>query len=335
MSDNIGFPSYPTIYITLCLFERLTMPLCILCRNERELTEEHIVPDCVGGSLKPKLLCKDCNSTIGSTIDAPFSNTVLVQLPRQSYQIPGKSGAVPNAFASYGSTNHEGRELSVRLDEQFKPYTKPIVTEQATDQGLEINITVDKEDEGDIESILRKKITRYYRSIGKPAEEIQAIVAQAIQDAKKAAVAVSHQPTIKYSFKIDLNTVILESIKIAYEIAALEFGEKYITNSPAAEKLRSALWCQKRDGIAGGVGIEFGPLKAILPGQEAHYVLLLHNTCVVSIFGIASVVEYCGEKEPFARSMDEAVLYVFDPINRSHNRYLLAEYLFNQINGKA
>lgn len=311
------------------------MPLCILCRNERELTEEHIVPDCVGGTLKPKLLCKDCNSTIGSTIDGPFSNTVLVQLPRQSYQILGKSGSVPNAFGSYGSTNHEGRELNVRLDEQFKPYTKPIITEQATEHGLEINITVDKEDEGDIESILRKKITRYYRSLGKPEEEIQAIVAQAIQDSKKAVVAVAHQSTIKYSFKIDINTLFLESIKIAYEIAALEFGEKYVTNSPAAEKLRCALWCQKRDGIAGGVGIELGSFKARLPGSEAHYVLLLHNTCVVSIFGIASIVEYCGEKELFARSMDEAVLYVFDPTNRTHNRYLLAECFFNPTNGKA
>lgn len=311
------------------------MGLCILCRNERELTEEHIVPDCIGGSLKPKLLCKDCNSDLGSTVDGPFSNTVMVQLPRQSLQISGKSGKVPNAFANFGSATHDGRDLSIRLDEQFKPYVKRVVSEQSTNQGLEISITIDKEDEGDIESILRKKITRYYRSLGMLEDEIHAKVAEAVQDAKKAAVAVSHQPTIKYSFSIDINVLLLESIKVAYEIAALEFGEKYITNSPVAEILRCALRHQRPDGISGGVGIDFGPLKTVLPGQDAHYVLLLHNTCVVSVFGIASVIEYCAEQEPFARSADDALLYVFDPSNRCHTRHLLAEYLFQHASGKA
>lgn len=304
------------------------MSLCIMCREERDLTEEHIIPECIGGSLKPKLLCKECNSSIGSTIDGPFSNTVLVQLPRQSYQIPGKSGVVPNSFGIFGSTNHEGKELSIRLDEQFRPYVKPIVTEQKTDRGLEINITVDKEDEGDIESILRKKITRYYRSLGMPEREIQTKVAQDVLNAKKAAVAVSTQPSIKYSFSINVNVLLLESIKIAYELASLEFGEIYLANSIVAERLRSAILCQKKDNINCSIGINFGPLKAILPGQDAHYVLFLHNFCVVSIFGIASVVEYCEKHESFAPSMDEAVLYVFDPINRSYNRSLLAEYLF-------
>ncbi len=225
--------------------------------------------------------------------------------------------------------------MSIRLDAQFKPYVKPTVSARNTDRGLEINISVDKEDEGDIESILRKKITRYYQSRGMPEEEIQVRVTQAVQDAKKAAVTVSHQPTIKYSFSIDLNILMLESIKIAYELAALELDEKYVENSPTAEKLRCALLYQRTDEIAAGVGVNFGPLKNILPGQEAHYILLLHNFCVVSIFGIMSVIKYCGENEPFGRSVDDAVLYVFDPVNRSHERCLLAEYLSRQIHEQA
>lgn len=311
------------------------MALCIFCLSDRELTEEHIVPDCVGGSLKRKLLCKVCNSTLGSTIDGPFSNTVLVQLPRQSYQIPGKSGTAPNAFADYGLTGHDGRELNVRLDEQFKPYVKPIVTEQKIDQGLEISITVDKEDEGDIESIIRKKVTRYFRSLGTPDDEIQSRVAQAIQDAKKAAVVVSHQPTIKYSFSIDIRVHILECVKIAYEIAALEFGDQYVANSAVAGFLRCALRNQRRDGITSSIGIDLGPLEAILPGQDAHYILLFHNSCVVSIFGIASVIKYCGEQEAFSRSEENAVLYVFDPVNKVHSRRLFADRLLQHVQWKA
>ena len=69
-------------------------------------------------------------------------------------------------------------------------------------------------------------------------------------------------------------------------------------------------------------------------GEQTCYVLLVHNTCVVSIFGFASVIEYCAECEPFARSADDALLYVFDPGNQSHRRHLLAEYLSNMSAGR-
>lgn len=310
------------------------MPQCILCRNERVLTEEHIVPECVGGSLKAKLLCQECNSSIGSEIEGPFSNTLLVKLSRQCYQIPGKGNIVPNLFGSYGSANHEGRELSVCLDPQFKPYVRRIVSEYKTSQGLEINITVDKEDEGEIETIIRKKLVRYYRSAGMPEGEIQVKVNQAVQDTKLAAVAVSHQPTIKYVFATDLNIVTLECIKITYEVAVLEFGETYVMNSPVAERLRCAIQSRRTDGVTGSRSVDFGPLQDIFPGRNAHYVLLLDNACVISIFGMASVVEYCGKEEPYARTMDESILYVLDPINQSHSRHSFPEYLSKQIHEK-
>jgi len=41
----------------------IDMGLCIFCLTEQELTEEHIVPASIGGSLKPMLLCSTCNST--------------------------------------------------------------------------------------------------------------------------------------------------------------------------------------------------------------------------------------------------------------------------------
>lgn len=309
------------------------MSLCIMCREEKDLTEEHIIPDCIGGSLKSKLLCKDCNSTIGRTIDGPFSNSVFVQLPRQSYQIRGKSGEVPNAFGVYGSTNHEGKGLNIRLDKQFQPYVKPIVTEHTTDHGLEINITIDKEDEGGIESILCKKISRYYRSLGMLEQDIQNKVEQDIEIAKNSAVAISNQPTIKYSFLVDMDSITFECIKIAYEIAALEFGEKYVTKSPIAEVLRCTIRNNKKNRIAGTIGVNLGPIQAYLPGQDGHYILLLHNSCVVSLFGLVSTVEFCGEHESFARSQKEAILYVFDPINQSHKRFLLTDYITKQTSG--
>ena len=45
-------------------------PRCIVCLEERELTEEHVIPSLVGGRLRSPFLCKTCNNTLGTTNDA-------------------------------------------------------------------------------------------------------------------------------------------------------------------------------------------------------------------------------------------------------------------------
>ena len=47
---------------------------CVFCGQEFEkLSEEHIIPNCICGRLKSKkLLCKDCNSGLGDSIDLAF-----------------------------------------------------------------------------------------------------------------------------------------------------------------------------------------------------------------------------------------------------------------------
>ena len=39
---------------------------CILCLKEVPLSAEHLIPVALGGVLTCDLLCKDCNSTLGS-----------------------------------------------------------------------------------------------------------------------------------------------------------------------------------------------------------------------------------------------------------------------------
>jgi hypothetical protein len=45
-------------------------PRCIVCLEQRALTEEHVIPAVVGGRLRSPFLCKTCNNTLGTTIDA-------------------------------------------------------------------------------------------------------------------------------------------------------------------------------------------------------------------------------------------------------------------------
>lgn len=43
---------------------------CIFCQKEREPSEEHIIPETLGGSVVTFHVCKDCNSLFGSKVDS-------------------------------------------------------------------------------------------------------------------------------------------------------------------------------------------------------------------------------------------------------------------------
>lgn len=48
---------------------------CFICGN-RQITKEHIIPNALGGVLKPALLCPKCNNDLGSEVDAHLIKTL-------------------------------------------------------------------------------------------------------------------------------------------------------------------------------------------------------------------------------------------------------------------
>ena len=48
--------------------------MCFMCKKPKPLTQEHIIPQAIGGRLKGKIYCKDCNSTYGQALDDEISN---------------------------------------------------------------------------------------------------------------------------------------------------------------------------------------------------------------------------------------------------------------------
>ena len=43
-------------------------PKCIICLKKEANTEEHLIPECIGGRFKVKILCGDCNNNLGSKL---------------------------------------------------------------------------------------------------------------------------------------------------------------------------------------------------------------------------------------------------------------------------
>ncbi len=48
--------------------------ICFTCKGTKVLTDEHVIPQALGGRLKAKLYCKVCNENFGKSIDAEITN---------------------------------------------------------------------------------------------------------------------------------------------------------------------------------------------------------------------------------------------------------------------
>lgn len=303
--------------------------ICIFCMEKKELTEEHVVPDCLGGGLTADILCKSCNEFAGSKIDGPFANTLLVQMPRMTYQVPGKSGFIPNPFGTVAEITNGGQSKA-RLTDKFEPYLIPEVKSSEEGDGLRFTISVDKKDEKNLEQILKKKISRAVKDKWPDMHEVEAkaFLDKALAETMAAATTRSSNPELKYSFEIDMNDIPLEFIKIAYEMAFLKHGMDYINDSPIAKILRNSLVkCDNNAPIHGSVLLPQDMFKEFFVDPEKHYVLLFKNTCYIKLFGIAGLVEVCGESEKFNLSEQESILYVFDSQTGKYKASSFIEFL--------
>lgn len=53
---------------------------CILCLSEEGLSKEHIIPKSLGGILTCRFLCRSCNSTLGSELEAEIKSDPTILL---------------------------------------------------------------------------------------------------------------------------------------------------------------------------------------------------------------------------------------------------------------
>jgi hypothetical protein len=211
----------------------------------------------MGGSLTHKLICEECNKVIDRTIDDPFMNSILPELPSEFNTRLNKKGVTSSVCVE--------RQLSFNFAQQMDMSSKQIIARVNPTRGFEAN------------------------------------------------------------------HLALEGIKVTYTLAALEFGEAYVMKSPVAEKLRKAICEGKHDEISFKPDVDLGPLNSMLSGQDTLCILLFQNACILSMFGTTSTVEYCLADESFFRTIDNAVLYAFDPDRQSYSRHLLANYLVTQV----
>ena len=77
---------------------------CILCLKQTALTNEHVIPESIGGRLTSNILCAHCNSTFGSKIEAAARSDPSIRIavenlsgriPEVMLQILNEGGLIP------------------------------------------------------------------------------------------------------------------------------------------------------------------------------------------------------------------------------------------------
>lgn len=94
---------------------------CIICRKEEiKGTDEHIIPDSLGGKLYYNNVCKKCNSLLGDKIDNYLTNSILVAFNRDRYNISGKKKKNFSWYDIMKFKTENGKKIKVRKDENKK-----------------------------------------------------------------------------------------------------------------------------------------------------------------------------------------------------------------------
>ncbi|MCB1809941.1 MAG: HNH endonuclease [Candidatus Competibacteraceae bacterium] len=128
--------------------------ICYLCCAERELTAEHILPQSLGGVLKERIYCADCNNTCGQDVDAEIARqfgryATLMQVARER--------KVNQPFEIFSDA---GR-LRLKVDGQSILRSDPVVRiEKGEDGGLK-EVEVIARSESELRKIFKKLAQKY------------------------------------------------------------------------------------------------------------------------------------------------------------------------------
>lgn len=296
---------------------------CIICLDknpitkDNPLTDEHIVPEFIGGTLTAKNVCKICNSRFGHGFEGRLSNSFIFKLSKQVYNISGKSKKTTSALSGLYDHPSLGK---VRVNDDNNVITIPVVDILEEDGKLDIRLKIDKQDQHKARSILAKKIQRFYAEKGKDYSDEQCFHAagKVLENAKKETFIT--QPTLSGSFTIDTKDNLLLHLKISYELLVYHFGPHYVYD-PVATNIRESLFEQK---LKQGLSFNFTQNRVLehLLDKDNVWVLINGNICNVMIFGVISLLKFTETNSSFNK--EEIILYKFDVKTGVHSMQTFA-----------
>lgn len=264
---------------------------CIIChQDDVELSDEHVIPDAIGGYYHIYNVCKECNSKLGESVDIHLLKHWLTNAARYAKGLAGKTGKIPNPLTGEGIME-DGCKVRVEesRDGKIVPHilpNAPVVSEDAKS----FSFCVDEKDRNLIPKIAQKMKKK-----------------MGCDDSLLTSSEVVHQidnPCIRMQANIDLKNYKIGLLKIAYEFAVDKIPE-YYNDSKAklyAEILREANLDRLDEVAFVGDGLTSQNVKPLeeyidYTNTDRHILMLLNIQgklhCIVKLFDKAFCQMIC------------------------------------------
>ena len=185
---------------------------CIICReikNENFFSEEHIIPDSLGGTIKISEVCKKCNEEMGKKLDYHLTDFISNRIYRKKYKISGKKGKIPEIIKNH-TYDSKGRKVEIKTDESNNFQLKLSPLKEFQDDNKLQMLFQDRDNK-------MEKIIEGFREKAKVnGKEIEVKITEVFE------------PPEKYIFKEEINLTALkmEFFKIAHEFLC-HYDEDY------------------------------------------------------------------------------------------------------------
>ncbi len=277
-------------------------------------------------------VCRHCNSTLGETVDTYLTNHPLIIAQRAMLGLAGNSGKVPDPFKALfgegtlrGSNGRRVRAYSAP-DGKMIAHLLHHVQEFVGEDGLRYRTTsIDMRDAKQLPTIIKRQHTRD----GAPSlneAEMAATVAGILADRE-----IIHEPTVEGTTKIDFKMYRTGILKIAYELAFLWVGERFLDSDPARQ-LRDLITGQAEyelDDPKRVVRFQLHRLLRLWPGSD-HLALCMRSSrklvIIIRIFRTISAIIDLGDTQ----LPDGPRFLQMDPQRRRFTEGPLAPELFRR-----
>lgn len=201
------------------------MFICYYCGEFLEdslRSEEHIVPDSIGGNITTWHVCKECNKKANQQIDIKFKDQWLISWDRALMGLTDKRGKKHTEVIETTTENGEPIQILI-CEDGFVPVSKP-VTEIDWEKGKKGTIKVDPRYQNQVLKEIEKKALK---------KGIEINVSKSISE--KIDVG-----KVSFTKGLDLTVIRREQVKIILGLGC--FFIPNFTESGTAAALRNYLW---------------------------------------------------------------------------------------------
>lgn len=224
-----------------------TFSKCVICKyifrenDENPQSDEHLIPEFLGGKFKVGILCKVCNNAMGSGFEDRLAQSFLGKAHANKYQIKGKSGKVPNS-PLVGTYEYGNKKIFFTPDYKIKThYSLDCI--QSDEKGIVFSGHIDASDLESSKKQVMASVIRAFKKQDRKVDE-EHIYSQINQIIDNSKINIEHNPTINGKIEVNFHDIELLSLKIAYEVLCIHFGEA-ITNDQYFDSWRRSLQEQK------------------------------------------------------------------------------------------